>query len=78
MSGGNVLGLGSVLWYRGVRQVEGSTAAGFMGVMPVSALVLSYLLLGEAFVWTDLLGFAAVFAGVMFVARSHAKASDAS
>lgn len=36
--GAGTLVLGSVLWYRGVEKVSGSTAAGFMGVMPVSAL----------------------------------------
>ena len=67
------LALGTVLWYRGVREVEGSIAAGFMGVMPVSALVLSYTLLGESFRWVHLLGFALVFAGVLLVASAHAR-----
>ncbi|GAB4377264.1 MAG: DMT family transporter [Elainellaceae cyanobacterium] len=70
--GAGTLALGSVLWYRGVAKVAGSTAAGFMGVMPVSALVLSYVLLGEPFAWIHLLGFAAVFAGVLLIAREHA------
>lgn len=71
--GAGVLALGSVLWYRGVAKVSGSTAAGFMGVMPVSALVLSYLLLGETFKWIHLVGFAAVLAGVLLISREHAK-----
>lgn len=71
--GAGVLALGSVLWYRGVAKVSGSTAAGFMGVMPVSALVLSYLLLGESFKWIHLVGFAAVLSGVLLIAREHAK-----
>lgn len=29
--GAGTLGLGAVLWYTGVKQVRGSTAAGFMG-----------------------------------------------
>ena len=67
------MGAGSVLWYKGVQQVKGSTAAAFMGVMPVSALVLSYWLLGESFKWVHLGGFALVFAGVVLVIRAHQK-----
>jgi drug/metabolite transporter (DMT)-like permease len=65
------MGLGSVLWYRGVQRVEGSTAAAFMGVMPLSALLLSYWLLGENFEWIHLGGFALVFTGVIFIIQSH-------
>jgi drug/metabolite transporter (DMT)-like permease len=71
--GAGTLALGSVLWYRGIKKVSGSTAAGFMGVMPVSALVLSYLLLGEPFRWIHLAGFAAVFAGVLLISLEHAR-----
>lgn len=70
--GAGTLGLGSALWYTGVAKAEASVAAGFMGVMPVSALVLSYLLLGEPFRWAHLAGFAIVFAGVLLIAREHA------
>jgi drug/metabolite transporter (DMT)-like permease len=59
--GAGTMGLGSVLWYKGIQRVAGSTAATFMGVMPLSALVLSYLLLGEQFHWIHLAGFGAVF-----------------
>jgi drug/metabolite transporter (DMT)-like permease len=69
--GAGTLGLGSILWYSGVAQVQGSTAAGFMGVMPVSALVLSYLLLGEPFRWIHLAGFTIVFAGVLLISWAH-------
>lgn len=65
------MGLGSVLWYKGVSKVEGSIAASFMGVMPVSALVLSYLLLHEDFNWVHLVGFALVFAGVLLMISVH-------
>lgn len=65
------MGLGSVLWYKGVSKVEGSIAASFMGVMPVSALVLSYLLLHEDFQWVHLAGFALVFAGVLLMVSVH-------
>ncbi|MCF7220727.1 DMT family transporter [Marilutibacter chinensis] len=74
--GAGTMALGSVLWYRGVSKVPGGTAAGFMGVMPVSALLLSYLLLGEPFVWIHLIGFAIVFASVLLIAREHARESS--
>ncbi|MEZ5670271.1 MAG: DMT family transporter [Alphaproteobacteria bacterium] len=75
--GAGTLGLGSLLWYSGVAAVKGGTAAGFMGVMPVSALVLSYVLLGEPFRWLHLAGFAIVFVGVLLVAVEHRRAAAA-
>ncbi|WP_440959727.1 DMT family transporter [Oceanicaulis sp. LC35] len=74
--GVGTLALGSWLWYAGVQKAEGSTAAAFMGVMPVSALVLSYMLLGEAFRWVHLAGFAVVFAGVLLMSWEHASMSE--
>ncbi|MFD0764621.1 DMT family transporter [Mucilaginibacter lutimaris] len=69
--GAGTMGLGSVLWYKGIQQVEGSMAATFMGVMPISALVLSYALLGEKFRWIHLIGFALVFSGVLLIISVH-------
>ncbi|MET3978236.1 drug/metabolite transporter (DMT)-like permease [Mucilaginibacter sp. UYP25] len=71
--GAGTMGLGSVLWYKGIKQVEGSTAATFMGVMPISALVLSYFLLNEPFRWIHLAGFAMVFSGVIIIITIHGK-----
>lgn len=65
------MGLGSVLWYKGISKVEGSIAASFMGVMPVSALVLSYVLLHEDFQWIHLAGFSLVFCGVLLMISVH-------
>ena len=56
--GAGTMALGAVLWFMGNRDVSGTTASVFMGVMPVSALVLSYLLLGEPFEWIHLVGMA--------------------
>lgn len=69
--GAGTMGLGSILWYKGIQQVEGSTAAAFMGVMPISALVLSYILLHEQFRWIHLAGFALVFSGVLLIISVH-------
>lgn len=71
--GAGTLALGSWLWYSGVAKAEGAVAAGFMGVMPASALILSYLLLGEPFRWIHLAGFATVFAGVLLISWEHAR-----
>ncbi|GAB5349798.1 EamA family transporter [Alteriqipengyuania sp. 357] len=38
-----------------------------MAIMPITALVLSYLLLGEAFQWLHLAGFGLVFAGLVLM-----------
>jgi drug/metabolite transporter (DMT)-like permease len=73
--GAGTLALGSWLWYSGLARAEGAIAAGFMGVMPASALILSYLLLGEAFRWIHLLGFGIVFAGVLLISWEHARMS---
>jgi len=69
--GVGTLALGTTIWYSGVKQVQGSIAAGFMGVMPVSALVLSYVLLGEQFQPVHLLGFGIVFSGVVLIIDAH-------
>lgn len=74
--GGGTLALGTYLWYTGVSKVPGSIAAGFMGVMPVSALVLSYVLLGETFEPIHLVGFGIVFSGVLLIAWAHARESQ--
>jgi drug/metabolite transporter (DMT)-like permease len=42
-----------------------------MGVMPVSALVLSHVLRHEQFQWLHLAGFALVFAGVLLMISVH-------
>ncbi len=71
--GAGTLSLGTWFWYSGIARAEGTVAAGFMGLMPVSALLLSYLLLGEPFHWIHLLGFAVTFAGVLLIAWEHGR-----
>lgn len=70
--GAGTLALGTWCWYSGIAKTQGSIAAAFMGLMPVSALVLSYLLLGERFQWIHLAGFGVVFAGVLLMSWEHA------
>ncbi len=66
--GMGTMALGSVAWFAGVRRVRGIVASVFMTVMPVSALVLSYVLLGESFSLWHLVGMTAVVAGILLVA----------
>lgn len=63
--GAGTMALGSVLWFMGNRTVSGTTASVFMGVMPVSALVLSYVLLDEPFEWIHIAGMTTVLAGLV-------------
>lgn len=66
------LGAGSALWYSGVSRAEGTTAAGFMAVMPLSALILSYVLLGESFRPIHSLGIVLVLTSVVIMSWVHA------
>lgn len=70
--GVGTLGLGSVLWYTGLSKAEGSTAAGFMSVMPISALLLSYTLLNETFYFVHLIGIGLVLSSVVLMSWVHA------
>lgn len=69
-------GLAPVLWYNGARKAPGALTAGAMAIMPLSALTLSYVLLGEAFHWSHLIGFGLVFAGLILMIMEHARSSD--
>lgn len=71
--GAGTMGLGSVLWFRGMMRVAATTASGFMAVMPVSALVLSYVLLGEDFAWAHVAGMAGVLAGLAAIVYRDAR-----
>jgi drug/metabolite transporter (DMT)-like permease len=66
-------GLAPVLWYQGVRQAPGALTAASMSVMPLTALLLSYALLGEAFRWVHVAGFGLVFAGLLLMIFEHAE-----
>ena len=74
--GAGTMALGSMLWYSGVAKVPGHVAAAFMAVMPISALLLSYLLLAEAFAWMHIVGFGLAFIGISLMVREHQKQSQ--
>jgi len=69
--GVGTLGAGSALWYSGVARADGTTAAGFMAVMPLSALMLSYVLLGESFEPVHALGIVLVLVSVALMSWVH-------
>lgn len=74
--GVGTLGLGSALWYTGISRAEGTTAAGFMAVMPLSALILSYVLLQETFRPVHAVGIVLVLGSVGIMSRVHARSAS--
>lgn len=68
--------IGTVLWYQGMKRARAVTASVFMAVMPVSALIFSYILLGEAFQWVHVLGFGIVVSGILLGTRKNAKEAN--
>jgi drug/metabolite transporter (DMT)-like permease len=58
-----------ILWFQGVSKVPASTAAVFTGIMPVSAVLLSYLVLNEPFSWAHVAGGLFVLLGIGFITR---------
>lgn len=59
------LGLGTWIWYSGLKRAESLNASLFMSVMPLSALIFSYILLGEEFLWIHLVGIVLIPAGIV-------------
>jgi drug/metabolite transporter (DMT)-like permease len=64
-----VTALGYLLWFGGLSRVPASTAGVFTGVLPVSAVLLSYVVLGEPFSWAHLVGVACVLLAILLIAR---------
>jgi drug/metabolite transporter (DMT)-like permease len=65
-----------LLWFAGVEKVEGSRAGVFTGLLPVSALILSYAWLGEAFRLNHVAGCVLVLAAIALTVRSAAVRPD--
>jgi drug/metabolite transporter (DMT)-like permease len=58
-----------ILWFSGVEKVPASTAAVFTGVLPVSTVILSVLILGEQSTTAHLVGLACVLGGIGLITR---------
>ncbi|WP_320171587.1 DMT family transporter [Maridesulfovibrio sp.] len=58
--------LAYLCWFAGVVRVKASVAGAFTGIMPVSAVLLSSLVLGEELRWFHLCGCVLVCAGILF------------
>lgn len=58
------------LWARGVARVPAAAAAVFTGILPVSALTLSHLALGESVTPAHLMATALVVGGIVVLARA--------
>lgn len=58
-----------LLWFHGVDRVPVSLAGVFTGVLPVSTLLFSRVLLGETIRWTHLAGTGLVLAGIFLAVR---------
>ncbi|MFV0347949.1 MAG: DMT family transporter [Halodesulfovibrio sp.] len=56
--------LSYVLWFRGIAHVPASAAAAFTGLVPLSGVALSWLVLGEQILLTHLAGLVCVTAGI--------------
>lgn len=71
-----VTAIAFIFWFQGVSQVQASTAAVFTGVMPVSAVIFSYIILHEPFQWSHLWGGLCVLAGLGFIIRESFNKSN--
>jgi drug/metabolite transporter (DMT)-like permease len=67
-------GLGTVgaylLWYQGVSKVPASTAGVFTGIQPVSAVILSNILLKEPMLWSYWVGIGSVLSAIVLMRRN--------
>jgi drug/metabolite transporter (DMT)-like permease len=58
-----------LLWYQAVVKVSATTAGVFTGIAPISAVVLSYVVLGEPFAWSHIVGGVCVLLAIILIAR---------
>lgn len=62
-----------VIWFVGLRTIPASTAGAFTGMIPITAVLSAWLLLGEHIGWAHIAGIALVLAGILLVATSRAR-----
>jgi drug/metabolite transporter (DMT)-like permease len=71
-SAGPVMIGGFFLWFSGLRVIPANRAAVYTGLIPVSALACSFVLLGENISWQHFVGMALAILAVFLVARTPA------
>lgn len=69
-----VTAIAYLLYFRGVTLLPSATVAAYTAVVPVSALLLSSLLLGERLTWPLLAGSVLVVAGMLLIAGYRGRA----
>ena len=62
-----VTALAFICWYAGIKRCPASMAAAFSGMMPLTAMLLSVTMLGEAAGWTQWIGGALVMLGMALI-----------
>ena len=72
-----VTALAFICWYAGIKRCPASMAAAFSGMMPLTAMLLSVTLLGEAAGWLQWLGGALVMLGMALIGMKDKSALDA-
>jgi drug/metabolite transporter (DMT)-like permease len=63
-----------VIWFVGLRIIPASTAGAFTGMIPITAVLSAWLVLGEPIGWAHIGGIGLVLAGILLVARSRGSA----
>ncbi len=61
--------LAYLFWFAGITAVPASTAGVFTAVMPLSALALSALVLGEPLGWVQIIGCGSVLIGIILISK---------
>lgn len=62
-----------VIWFVGLRVIAASTAGAFTGMIPITAVLSAWLVLGEHVGWAHITGIALVLAGILLVATSRGR-----
>lgn len=63
-----------VIWFVGLRVIPASTAGAFTGMIPITAVLSAWMILGEEIGWAHVLGIGLVLAGILMVANARGTA----
>lgn len=62
-----------VVWFVGLRRIPASTAGAFTGMIPITAVLSAWLILGERAGWAHIGGIALVMTGILMVASGRGR-----